>query len=233
MLKREISIDLHRVPLHAILRIPAHARGLVLFAHGSGSGRHSPRNNYVAERFADSAMATLLSDLLTEHEEQDDVLTAQWRFNIPLLTDRLIGVTAWARQRAELERLPIGYFGASTGAAAALVAATRTPDIAALVSRGGRADLAGSALEQVQSPTLLIVGGEDREVLALNRSALARLRSQARLEIVPGATHLFVEPGALEQVATLAARWFEQYLGAGRLRPPGSARADQGRLPEP
>ncbi len=219
---REISIALPAGTLRAILRIPDAPRGVVLFAHGSGSGRHSPRNNSVAERLADSAMATLLSDLLTAQEDELDAATAQFRFDIPLLTERLLATTAWVREHAELAALPIGYFGASTGAAAALAAAARTGRAAAIVSRGGRPDLAGSALEQVRAPTLLIVGGHDPQVLALNRAALAQLHCEARLEIVPGATHLFEEPGTLERVAELAARWFERHLGARAVPPPGA-----------
>ncbi len=204
--------------LRAILRVPQDARGIVLFAHGSGSGRLSPRNNYVAEQFARHAVATLLADLLTAQEEEIDVLTARLRFDIALLTDRLLAVTTWVERHAQLHTLPIGYFGASTGAAAALAAAARVPQITAVVSRGGRPDLAAEALEQVRAPTLLIVGGHDPEVLDLNRSALARLRCEAELEVVPGATHLFAEPGALEQVAGLAARWFEQHFDAEAAR---------------
>jgi len=198
--------------LRGILRVPEGARGIVLFAHGSGSGRFSPRNSFVAEELAKAGLASCLFDLLTAAEEEIDAVTAGLRFDIPLLTDRLVAVTEWTRAHTELAALPIGYFGASTGAAAALAAAARVPDIAAVVSRGGRPDLAGAALAQVRAPTLLIVGGEDREVLSLNRIALAQLVCEARLEIVPRATHLFVEPGTLEQVASLAGGWFAQHL---------------------
>lgn len=212
MLKREIDIPLAAATLTGILRIPEAARGMVLFAHGSGSSRHSPRNNYVAERLADSAMATLLSDLLTAEEEATDEISAEFRFDIPLLTARLLGTTEWLRGQRPLQDLPLGYFGASTGAAAALAAAAQVPEVSAVVCRGGRPDLAGPALARVRAPTLLIVGGDDPQVLSLNRAALARLGGEAHLQIVPHATHLFVEPGALEQVAALAAEWFERHL---------------------
>ncbi|HVZ32697.1 MAG TPA: dienelactone hydrolase family protein, partial [Polyangiaceae bacterium] len=188
--------------------------GIVLFAHGSGSGRHSPRNNYVAERLGEAGLATLLFDLLTEDEEALDEQTAELRFDIPLLTSRLISATEWTLAQQNLKDLPVGYFGASTGAAAALAAAAQVEGIAAVVSRGGRPDLAGAALPRVRAATLLIVGGNDREVLALNWRALSQLRCEARLEVVPHATHLFVEPGALEQVATLAASWFTRHMRA-------------------
>jgi dienelactone hydrolase len=186
--------------------------GIVLFAHGSGSSRLSPRNTYVAEILQDSGFATLLFDLLTEEEERIDAHTGELRFDIPFLTDRLVAATQWTLRQPGLHGLRIGYFGASTGAAAALSAAAQLPAVAAVVSRGGRPDLAGAALSDVRAATLLIVGGNDRQVLALNRSALAQLRAEARLEIVPGATHLFVEPGALEAVARLAADWFAAHL---------------------
>ncbi len=216
--KREVTLELVGAALGAVLRVPQESRGIVLFAHGSGSGRLSPRNNYVAERFAFYGIASLLADLLTAQEEEIDAVTAQLRFDIALLTDRLLAVTAWVERHAQLHALPIGYFGASTGAAAALAAAARLPHITAVVSRGGRPDLAAATLEQVHAPTLLIVGGHDPEVLNLNRSALARLRCEAQLEVVPGATHLFAGPGALEQVATLAARWFERHFDAEAAR---------------
>lgn len=200
--------------LQGVLRVPPEARGIVLFAHGSGSGRLSPRNTYVAERLSAAGLATLLFDLLTVQEENTDSVTAEFRFDIPLLTDRLVAATRWTRADPRLRSLNVGYFGASTGAAAALAAAARVPEIGAVVSRGGRPDLADRALAQVTAPTLLIVGGNDPEVLALNRSALSELTCEARLEVVPGATHLFVEPQALERVASLAAAWFERHLGA-------------------
>ncbi len=211
-MKREIAIELGTATLHAVLRIPPGMRAVVLFAHGSGSGRRSPRNNFVAQRLSQSGIATVLADLLSAQEEQIDAVTAQLRFDIALLSDRLRAATEWARRQSALRGYPIGFFGASTGAAAALVAATRVADLLAVVSRGGRPDLAGAALEQVRAPTLLIVGSEDREVLALNRSALAALHCRSRLEVIAGATHLFPEPGALEQVAARATAWFEQCL---------------------
>ena len=209
---QELSIEIEATTLQGVLRVPRGARGAILFVHGSGSGRLSARNTYVAERLSDAGLVTLLFDLLTLEEEEIDSVTAEMRFDIPLLMGRLLAVTAWTRSHPQLQGLNIGYFGASTGAAAALAAAARAPDIGAIVSRGGRPDLAGSALAQVRAPTLLIVGGHDQEVLALNRGALAKLTCLARLEIVPGATHLFVEPGALECVASLAASWFERHL---------------------
>jgi putative phosphoribosyl transferase len=209
---REISIAVGATTLQGVLRVPPEASGIVLFAHGSGSGRLSPRNTYVAERLAEAGLATLLFDLLTLEEEETDSVTAEFRFDIPLLTDRLVVATGWTRAQPQLRSLKVGYFGASTGAAAALAAAARIPEIGAVVSRGGRPDLAGLALAQVRAPTLLIVGGNDLEVLALNRGALAELTCEARLEVVPGATHLFVEPQALARVASLAAAWFERHL---------------------
>jgi len=184
----------------------------VLFAHGSGSSRLSPRNTSVAGELWQAGLATLLFDLLSEDEERIDAQTRELRFDIPLLTRRLIAATHWVQAQPELRRLPIGYFGASTGAAAALSAAAQIPTVSAVVSRGGRPDLAGDALAHVRAATLLIVGGRDREVLDLNRHALARITCTARLEIVPGATHLFEEPGALERVAALAAGWFSTQL---------------------
>jgi putative phosphoribosyl transferase len=209
---RSISIEADAVVLRGFVEIPVGARGVVLFAHGSGSSRFSPRNNYVAQALREAQVGTLLFDLLTAQEERLDEATRELRFDIPLLTRRLVAATHWAQAQPELSQLAFGYFGASTGAAAALCAAARTPAIRAVVSRGGRPDLAGSALAQVRASTLLVVGGDDLEVLALNRRALAQLTCEARLEIVPGATHLFEEPGALEQVASLAAKWFERHL---------------------
>lgn len=209
----EVSIGADAATLRGTLALPTGAAGIVLFSHGSGSGRLSPRNIYVAERLYRAECATLLFDLLTAEEEERDALTAEFRFDIPLLTRRLVAVTRWTRAQPALHDLKIGYFGASTGAAAALIAAARVPGIAAVVSRGGRPDLAGAALVDVPAPTLLIVGGNDDEVLTLNRQALAQLRCEARLAIVPEATHLFEEPGALEQVASLAAAWFTRHFG--------------------
>ena len=199
--------------LEGDLNIPEGARGIVLFAHGSGSSRHSPRNRHVAQQLNEASLATLLVDLLTEKEEVIDLRTARLRFDIGLLAERLVGVTDWLLQQPDTRGLQIGYFGASTGAAAALVAAAERPDaVAAIVSRGGRPDLAGPYLPRVRAPTLLIVGGNDVQVIELNRTALAQLRCDKQLVIVPGATHLFEEPSALDQVARLAREWFERYL---------------------
>ncbi len=200
--------------LGATLSIPADVAGLVIFVHGSGSSRFSPRNRFVAERLADAGYATLLTDLLTEREESVDRITAEFRFDIQLLAQRLIVATEQMRERFASASLPLGYFGASTGAAAALIAAAQRPQwVSAVVSRGGRPDLAGDALANVAAPTLLIVGENDRQVIALNRRAQSMMRTQSELAIVPRATHLFEEPGALECVADLAARWFIRYLG--------------------
>lgn len=220
----EISIDLEDVRLKGILKIPDDPKGIVLFVHGSGSSRHSPRNLYVARALQAQGIATLLFDLLTEEEESYDRSNAEFRFDIDLLTKRLIGVTQWITQHLTAQRLPIGYFGASTGAAAALAAAAQLPDrIAAVVSRGGRPDLAGSALNRVRAPVLLIVGGKDDIVIDLNRQAIQQLVGQEKkLTIVPGATHLFQEPGALEKVAQLAADWFS---GAFLARQSGQERS--------
>jgi putative phosphoribosyl transferase len=199
--------------LEGNLVVPQTARGIVLFAHGSGSSRHSPRNRYVAGVLNDSGIATFLFDLLTEKEEAEDMRTGHLRFNIPLLAERVVGATDWVTDNSRTRDLRIGYFGASTGAAAALVAAAGRDDIAAIVSRGGRPDLAGEALGRVQAPTLLIVGGRDTLVINLNESAQKEMRAQTELKIIAGASHLFEEPGALEQVAKLAAEWFERCLG--------------------
>ncbi len=199
--------------LEGTLAIPAQPSGVVLFAHGSGSSRMSSRNQHVAAVLQGRNLATLLFDLLTADEEHEDAVTYQLRFDIGLLSERLIAATRWAHADAELARLPLGYFGASTGAAAALVAAARLPDtVRAIVSRGGRPDLADESLPLVRAPTLLVVGGADREVLELNREAAARLRAPCSLAVVPRATHLFEEPGALDAVARLAGDWFAQHL---------------------
>jgi dienelactone hydrolase len=191
----------------------ASSRAIVLFAHGSGSSRRSPRNRYVARALQEAGLATLLMDLLTLDEEARDVRTGRLRFDIGLLAERLVSATDWLRADPETRALKIGYFGASTGAGAALVAATARPDVVgAIVSRGGRPDLAGPALARVQAPTLLIVGGYDYPVIKLNREALQHLRSEARLDVVPGAGHLFEEPGTLEAVARLAREWFRRHL---------------------
>ncbi|MBM3775543.1 MAG: hypothetical protein FJW37_10310 [Acidobacteria bacterium] len=210
-----VTVPAGEVALAGDLAVPEGARGIVLFAHGSGSGRHSPRNRYVADALGSRGLATLLIDLLTGEEERIDLVTRHLRFDIPLLAARLTCAAEWLARDPATRELAIGLFGASTGAAAALITAAGLPDrIAAVVSRGGRPDLAAEHLESVRAPTLLIVGGEDHEVIRLNRSALARLRALKKLEIVPGATHLFEEPGKLEEVARLAGEWFERYLTA-------------------
>ncbi len=216
--ERTVLVATGPATLEGNLTIPAGAAGVVLFAHGSGSSRHSPRNRFVAGELQEAGFATLLIDLLTAEEEAVDRVTARLRFDIPLLADRLVGATGWLGQQSDTAKLPVGYFGASTGAAAALVAAARVPDrVAAVVSRGGRPDLAGEALRQVRAPTLLIVGGDDRVVIALNQSALEQLHTpRQELVIVPGAGHLFEEPGTLEQVARHATDWFRRYLPARR-----------------
>lgn len=195
--------------ISASVDVPAQPRGVVLFAHGSGSSRMSPRNRFVAQVLREAGLGFVLLDLLTTREDAVDLRTAEFRFNIELLAERLETATRWVRRQAGLETVPLGYFGASTGAAAALIAAARQPEaIAAVVSRGGRPDLAGAHLRAVRAPTLLIVGGADTEVIALNRRALEALACERELVIVPGATHLFEEPGTLEQVALLARDWF-------------------------
>jgi putative phosphoribosyl transferase len=217
---QEVSIDLDGVTLEGTLSLPNEPKGIVIFAHGSGSGRHSPRNRYVAEVLQSKGLATLLFDLLTDKEESFDRRTGRLRFDISLLAERLIGVTEWVTQSPALKSLAVGYFGASTGAGAAIVAAASLPGrIGAIVSRGGRPDLAGDALGSVDAPTLLIVGGLDEIVVALNRQALAKLRCPIKqLAIVPGARHLFEESGTLESVAQLAADWMAQYLGQAQSR---------------
>jgi pimeloyl-ACP methyl ester carboxylesterase len=216
-----VHIEAGTVVLEGNVIIPPGAGGLILFAHGSGSSRHSPRNRYVAEALYQAGFGTLLFDLLTPREEAIDAGTSELRFNIDLLAERLLAATDWPMRQPGLD-LPIGYFGASTGAAAALVAAAERSDVVgAVVSRGGRPDLAGDALRRVLAPTLLIVGGNDPIVIRLNRAALGELASpDKRLVIVPGAGHLFEEPGALDEVARLASDWF-----ASHLRRPASARA--------
>ena len=199
--------------LHGDLVVPERATGIILFAHGSGSSRHSPRNRYVASVFQQGGLATLLLDLLTAAEEQADLDSGHLRFDIGLLAERVLEATDWLVREPATRGLQIGYFGASTGAGAALVAAAERPSLVrAVVSRGGRPDLAGSALGRVQAPTLLIVGGDDCQVIKLNRQALAELRCEKEISIVPGATHLFEEQETLEQVAKLARNWFERYL---------------------
>jgi len=208
----EVAIGAGGVTLQATFTRPDNARGVVAFAHGSGSGRHSPRNRYVADVLNQAGFATVLTDLLTEEEEQVDLRTRHLRFDIGLLADRVTGVVDWLRSNTDTAELPAGLFGASTGAAAALVSAADRPDaVRAVVSRGGRPDLAGDVLPRVEAPTLLVVGGHDEVVLGLNREALELLRCEKRLEIVPHATHLFEEPGTLERVAALAGDWFEKH----------------------
>jgi putative phosphoribosyl transferase len=212
--EREVRIPSGDAWLYGDLALPDKFAGLVLFAHGSGSGRHSARNRQVAQHLQQAGIATLLFDLLTAQEEQVDVHTREHRFDIPLLTRRMQDATAWATAQPELQHVLIGYFGASTGSAAALIAAARLGErIAAVVSRGGRPDLAGAAaLAAVKAPTLLIVGGADHGVIELNEEAHDRLQCEKQLAIVSGATHLFEERGALEQVAQLAASWFTSHM---------------------
>lgn len=216
--ERPVQIHAGEIALNGDLAMPRAPRGLVLFAHGSGSSRKSPRNRAVADVLQGGELGTLLFDLLTEEEETVDLRTRQLRFDIPLLAERLVGATDWIAGLPEARGLPIGYFGASTGAAAALIAAGRRPEVvAAVVSRGGRPDLAGNALASVRAPTLLIVGGRDLPVIDMNQEALERLQCAKRLDIVPGATHLFEEPGTLEQVARLAREWFRTHLAAAEV----------------
>jgi putative phosphoribosyl transferase len=210
----EAQIPAGRAVLSGNLTIPENAMALVLFAHGSGSSRLSPRNQFVARTLNRAGLGTLLFDLLTPEEEALDIYTREHRFNIGLLAERLVHATNWARQQKETRDQRIGYFGSSTGGAAALVAAAELPqDVGAVVSRGGRPDLAGDALPKVQAPTLLIVGGNDGIVIELNEMARNQMRCAVKLEIIPGATHLFEEAGALEQVAKLASDWFSLHLG--------------------
>jgi pimeloyl-ACP methyl ester carboxylesterase len=209
----ELQIPAGRALLSGSLTIPDNSTGLVLFTHGSGSSRHSPRNQFVARTLNRGALGTLLFDLLTPEEEALDIQTREHRFNISLLAERLVHATKWATQKDQTRDLRIGYFGSSTGGAAALVAAAELPqDVGGVVSRGGRPDLARVALSKVQAPTLLIVGGNDDIVIELNEMARDQMRCEVKLEIIPGATHLFEEPGALEQVAKLASDWFSLYL---------------------
>lgn len=209
----EVQIKIGSALLNGELTIPEKAAGVVLFAHGSGSSRYSPRNQYVARVIRESGVGTLLFDLLTPEEERIDNYTREFRFDIDLLARRLIGSTKWLAGHAEASRLCPGYFGSSTGGAAALIAAAELAEIVgAVVSRGGRPDLAGDALHRVKAPTLLIVGGLDGPVIRMNKDAYAQLRCVKELTIVPGATHLFEEPGKLEEVASLAAKWFVSHL---------------------
>ena len=211
----EVQIQIERAVLAGNLSIPKNPIALVLFAHGSGSGRHSPRNQFVARTLNETGLGTLLFDLLTPGEEEIDTRTREHRFNIGLLARRLVHATKWAKQQEETRDLRVGYFGSSTGGGAALVAATEMPsEVGAVVSRGGRPDLAGDALPKVQAPTLLIVGRNDDIVIELNEMARDQMKCDVKLEIVPGASHLFEEFGALEKVAQLASDWFVHHIGA-------------------
>jgi putative phosphoribosyl transferase len=210
----EVQIQAGRAVFSGNLTIPDGTQALVLFAHGSGSSRYSPRNQFVARTLNEAGLGTLLFDLLTPSEEEIDTRTREHRFNIGLLAQRLVQATEWAKQQSETRDLRIGYFGSSTGGGAALVAAAELPsEVGAVVSRGGRPDLAGDALPKVQAPTLLIVGGNDDIVIELNEMARDRMKCEVKLEIVPGATHLFEEAGALEKVAKVASDWFVSRLG--------------------
>lgn len=213
MIEDVVKISIGRAIVEGNLTIPHKARGVVLFAHGSGSSRYSPRNQHVAKEFVEARIGTLLFDLLTSEEEEKDMMTAEYRFNIGLLAERLIGATLWCKEDARTRKLAFAYFGASTGAAAALIGAAKLPnDISAIVSRGGRPDLAGKYLSQVKAPTLLLVGGLDTEVIELNKQAMAQMSAEKKLVVIPGATHLFEEPGKLEDVARASADWFLRYL---------------------
>jgi putative phosphoribosyl transferase len=215
----EVEIQTESEFLFGNLTIPASATALVLFVHGSGSSRHSPRNQFVARTLNRAGLGTLLFDLLTPEEEARDIETREHRFNIGLLAARLVQTTRWTRKQEQTRDLRIGYFGSSTGGGAALVAAAEIPElIGAVVSRGGRPDLAGEALQRVRAPTLLIVGGNDDIVIELNEMARDRMRCEVKLEIVPDATHLFEEPGALDKVAKLASDWFVNHLGTSSAR---------------
>jgi dienelactone hydrolase len=208
-----VRVVMKSLVLEGELAVPNNAVGAVIFAHGSGSSRHSPRNQFVARELRKAGLATLLFDLLTPQEEREDERDGHLRFNIELLADRLVGATDWLRDQPSVNDQGFGYFGASTGGGAALVAAAYRPDdIGAVVSRGGRPDLAGQFLQRVKAPTLLIVGGYDTPVIEMNRQAMTQMQAETRLEIIPGATHLFEEPGALEAVARLAREWFVNHL---------------------
>lgn len=215
--EKKVEIPIGQVVLNGDLIVPKNAEGLAIFAHGSGSSRHSPRNRYVARVIQEAGVGTLLFDLLTRAEEDSEMATGHLRFNIPFLAGRLNEVAAWTAQQPEIGKLRIGYFGSSTGGGAALVAAAEIPErVGAVVSRGGRPDLAAESLPEVKAPTLLIVGGRDVDVLKLNEDALARLNCEKELQVVPGASHLFEEAGTLEQVAQLAAAWFARHLSVKR-----------------
>ena len=207
------TISVGKAVINGNLTVPQGAKGIVLFAHGSGSSRFSPRNTRVAREINEAGIATLLIDLLTNEEEEIDEFTGEFRFNIDLLAQRLVHATEWVKKNSDTKSLSIGYFGASTGAAAALIAAAKLPEqVKAVVSRGGRPDLAGKYLANVKAPTLLIVGGDDTDVLELNRQALKAIPAEKKLVVVPGATHLFEEHGKLEEVASLAIGWFSKHL---------------------
>ena len=209
----DVRIAMEPITLEGNLAVPLDARGIVVFAHGSGSSRFSPRNRFVSTYLQSEGLATLLCDLLTREEEEIDRHTGSLRFDIDLLAGRLSGITRWVVSQRETRHLAVGYFGASTGAAAALIAETLNPGVVhAVVSRGGRPDLAGQALGQVRAPTLLIVGGNDHQVISINRQALELLTAKKQMVIVPGATHLFEEPGALQAVARFSSQWFRKYL---------------------
>lgn len=235
--RQTIQIPVGGLSLDGDLTLPEHPTGLVVFAHGSGSSRQSPRNRYVAEFFNDADMGTLLFDLLTQEENAIDEATAELRFNIPFLSERLVAVMDWIRadRRLGISNLHIGLFGASTGAAAALKAAAARPEpVYAVVSRGGRPDLAEEALQKVQAPTLLIVGGEDDVVIDLNRKAAGQLiQCDHRLDIIPDATHLFPEPGKLEEVAQRSCSWFEYYFTSFPMHGSLTPRSDLSRWPPP
>ncbi len=211
-----VTIQADGAELEGNLLIPDGAEGIVVFAHGSGSSRHSPRNKKVAGDLRERGLATLLFDLLTAEEDKVDRRTREYRFDIPLLADRLVGATNWLLEQPQAQNLKIGYFGSSTGSAAALIGATRKPDeVDAVVSRGGRVDMAGEALDEVRAPTLMIVGGRDPQVMRLNEEAKPYFNCTVELEVVEGATHLFEEPGALDEVARLAGDWFRHHLTSG------------------
>jgi dienelactone hydrolase len=235
LLERTVSIPAGELSLEGTLGLPERARGIVLFAHGSGSSRFSPRNRFVARTLRDGGLGTLLLDLLSLSEEEIDEITRHHRFDIPMLAQRLVVAIDWLAAQSSTSTLPVGLFGASTGGGAALVAAAERPRrVAAVVSRGGRPDLAADALPHVQAPTLLIVGGRDEPVIAMNQEARARMRARVELTIVPGATHLFEERGALDQVAAAARDWFLEHLRAGTLADARRAReAERGELPRP
>lgn len=212
-LESALKIPVGNVEVEGNMFLPEQAEGLVVFAHGSGSSRFSPRNQYVAKEINKANIGTLLFDLLTPGEEEEDELTGEYRFDIALLAQRLIGVTQWLRNDPSTQNVKLGYFGASTGAAAALIAAAKMPEaVSVVVSRGGRPDLAGEYLRQVQAPTLLLVGGWDEEVIELNKQAQQQMTNENKLIVIPAATHLFEEPGKLEEVARFATEWFQRFL---------------------